>query len=57
MIINQMALDRGFAHGSIFKTELIETKVYKNFTIFHFNVKTNVNVMLSLIHISYVTQI
>jgi len=28
MIINKMALDRGFAHGSIFKTELIETKVY-----------------------------
>lgn len=27
MIINKMALDRGFAHGSIFKTELIETKV------------------------------
>lgn len=28
MIINKMALDRGFAHGSIFKTELIETKVF-----------------------------
>lgn len=28
MIINQMALDRGFAHGSIFKTELIETQVF-----------------------------
>jgi len=28
MIINKMALDRGFAHGSIYKTELIETKVY-----------------------------
>ncbi|XP_050434808.1 DNA-directed RNA polymerase I subunit RPA2 [Adelges cooleyi] len=25
MIINKMALDRGFAHGSIFKTDLIET--------------------------------
>ncbi|XP_050544143.1 DNA-directed RNA polymerase I subunit RPA2 isoform X2 [Daktulosphaira vitifoliae] len=26
MIINKMALDRGFAHGSIFKTEMIETQ-------------------------------
>ncbi|XP_060854584.1 DNA-directed RNA polymerase I subunit RPA2 [Rhopalosiphum padi] len=31
MIINKMALDRGFAHGSIFKTELIETKPHTYF--------------------------
>lgn len=41
MIINKMALDRGFAHGSIFKTELIETKVK---LFFNYNlVKTKSN--------------
>lgn len=34
MIINKMALDRGFAHGSIFKTELIETKVFNFICIY-----------------------
>lgn len=33
MIINKMALERGFAHGSIFKTELVETKVYYNINV------------------------
>lgn len=27
MIINKAALERGFAHGSIYKTELIELQV------------------------------